>query len=154
MVSKNKIIIVSIAMGLLVGFIDAVLDYSFFYEGAFLDLLILNVPNHEIYIRAIILAVFLLFGSALSVTVDRLQRANRDKQELIHELQQALTDIKKLSGFLPICASCKKIRDDTGYWNQIETYIRDHSEAEFTHSLCPECVHTLYPEVEIPRADS
>lgn len=63
------------------------------------------------------------------------------------ELQEALAKIKTLSGLLPICASCKKIRDDKGYWNRIETYISDHSEAEFSHSICPECTKKLYPEL-------
>ena len=62
-----------------------------------------------------------------------------------HNLQIALTDVKKLSGFFPICANCKKIRDDQGYWNQIEEYIREHSEAGFTHSICPGCAKKLYP---------
>ncbi len=61
------------------------------------------------------------------------------------ELQTALENVKKLSGLLPICSSCKKIRDDAGYWNQIEVYIRDHSEAEFSHGICPECASKLYP---------
>jgi len=64
-----------------------------------------------------------------------------------HKLQIALNDVKKLSGFFPICASCKKIRDDQGYWNQIEEYIREHSEAKFTHSICPECTKKLYPDM-------
>ncbi len=62
------------------------------------------------------------------------------------QLQKALSEVKQLSGFLPICASCKNIRDDKGYWNQIESYIRDHSEAEFSHSICPDCAKKLYPE--------
>jgi PAS domain S-box-containing protein len=62
------------------------------------------------------------------------------------KLQDALAKIKTLSGLLPICAACKKIRDDKGYWNQIEVYIRDHSEADFSHSICPECAKKLYPE--------
>ena len=61
-------------------------------------------------------------------------------------LLQALSEVKALSGLLPICASCKKIRDDKGYWNQIESYIRDHSEADFSHSICPDCAKKLYPE--------
>lgn len=61
-------------------------------------------------------------------------------------LKEAMDEVKILSGFLPICASCKKIRDDKGYWNQIETFIREHSEAEFSHSICPECAQKLYPE--------
>ena len=70
---------------------------------------------------------------------DDLAQANR-------QLQLSLQKIKTLSGFLPICASCKKIRDDKGYWNKIESYIAQHSEAEFSHGLCPECARKLYPQ--------
>ena len=69
----------------------------------------------------------------------------KEKEQLISELQEALAKVKTLSGLLPICSSCKKIRDDKGYWNQIETYIRQRSEAEFTHSICPKCAKMLYP---------
>ncbi len=62
------------------------------------------------------------------------------------ELEEALSKVKILSGFLPICASCKKIRDDSGYWNQIEGYIREHSDVEFSHSICPDCAEKLYPD--------
>ena len=65
-----------------------------------------------------------------------------------NELQKALSEIKTLSGLLPICASCKKIRDDKGYWNQIELYIRDRSEAEFSHRICPLCAEKLYGHLE------
>lgn len=63
------------------------------------------------------------------------------------ELQTRLKEIKTLSGLLPICASCKKIRDDKGYWNQIEDYITTHSDAQFSHSVCPQCCKKLYPEL-------
>ena len=69
----------------------------------------------------------------------------KQKEKLISELQEALAKVKTLSGLLPICSSCKKIRDDKGYWKQIETYIRQHSEADFTHSICPKCAKMLYP---------
>ena len=69
----------------------------------------------------------------------------REKERLIGELQEALAKVKTLSGLLPICSSCKKIRDDKGYWNQIETYIRQRSEADFTHGICPTCAKRLYP---------
>lgn len=62
------------------------------------------------------------------------------------ELEAALARVKTLHGLLPICASCKKIRDDHGYWQQVEVFIRDHSEADFTHGLCPECLIKIYPE--------
>jgi hypothetical protein len=78
---------------------------------------------------------------------DRYQ-TEAERDQLIQELQQALASVKSLSGLLPICASCKKIRDDQGYWKQVEAYISSHSEATFTHGLCPECFHTLYPEFE------
>ena len=65
------------------------------------------------------------------------------------ELEEALSQVKTLSGMLPICASCKKIRNDQGYWEQIEQYIGEHSEAVFTHGICPDCVKRLYPDVSL-----
>jgi AmiR/NasT family two-component response regulator len=77
----------------------------------------------------------------------QLRQLNAELQARNQELQQALAKVKTLSGMLPICASCKKIRDDQGYWQQVEEYIQEHSEAEFTHGICPECVRKLYPEL-------
>ncbi len=77
---------------------------------------------------------------------DRIQ-AEKERERLIQELQQAMTNVKALSGLLPICASCKKIRDDEGYWKQIESYISAHSEAEFSHGICPDCLKKLYPDI-------
>lgn len=65
------------------------------------------------------------------------------------KFEEALEKIKTLSGMLPICSLCKKIRDDKGYWNQIEAYIHKHSDAEFTHSICPKCAKKLYPDIDI-----
>lgn len=65
----------------------------------------------------------------------------------MQDLNEALSQVKTLSGFLPICMHCKKIRDDSGYWNQIESYIRKHSEAEFSHSICKECAEKHYPDM-------
>jgi len=81
----------------------------------------------------------------LTDITERLE-AERALQAEHDRLLHALSEVKALSGLLPICASCKKIRDDTGYWNQIETYIRDHSEADFSHGICPDCAKKLYPE--------
>ena len=66
----------------------------------------------------------------------------------IEELGQALEEIKTLRGILPICANCKKIRDDHGYWQQVEVYVHDHTDAQFSHGLCPECIHKLYPDMD------
>jgi membrane protein implicated in regulation of membrane protease activity len=70
----------------------------------------------------------------------------QERERLIAELQEALSGIRTLKGMLPICSSCKKIRDDKGYWNQIEAYVSEHTEAEFTHGICPECAKKLYPK--------
>ncbi len=75
------------------------------------------------------------------------KRAEAEREKLIQELQEALANIKTLSGLIPICASCKKIRDDMGYWNRIESYIEKHSTAAFSHGICPECAKKLYPEI-------
>lgn len=74
------------------------------------------------------------------------KRAEQEREALIEELRNALAQVKTLSGLLPICAACKRIRDDNGYWRQIEAYIGEHSEAEFSHGICPECARRLYPE--------
>ena len=66
-------------------------------------------------------------------------------EKTTQRLQGALDDIKTLEGLLPMCANCKNIRDDDGYWQQVEVYIRQHSRAEFSHSICPKCAHQLYP---------
>ncbi len=85
-------------------------------------------------------------GTIRDITERR--RIEEERERLILELQEAISQVKTLSGLLPICASCKKIRDDNGYWRQIESYIKDHSEAEFSHSICPDCVKKLYPELK------
>ena len=86
-------------------------------------------------------------ASAIARDITAGKRAEGERERLIEELKDALSKVKTLSGLIPICASCKKIRDDSGYWNQIESYIKEHSQAEFSHGICPECVQKLYPEV-------
>jgi len=263
----RKAFIISIALGLLVWFLDALLDYLFFYQNhpGFTALLITDVPPHELYIRSCALILFILFGFIISSVLKQYERsdtryrnifnnvipicitdnyfsiisANKSYQEifgrtanalgqlkcydsrpgsrcrteacplvqirnegksfytceatkeekdgnkryfivsatpyldnennrigiietfqditprrlleeerekLIASLRESRDQVKTLRGFLPICSSCKKIRDDKGYWNQIESYIKEHSEAEFSHSICPACAEKLYGE--------
>ncbi len=78
---------------------------------------------------------------------ERLDEELTRRKKLIVQLEEAMADVKKLSGLLPICASCKKIRDDKGSWQHLESYIADHSEADFSHGICPECFKKLYPEM-------
>jgi len=86
--------------------------------------------------------------------ITRRKRIEEERRKLIYDLQDALTKIKRLQGLLPICASCKKIRDDKGYWNELEAYISDHSEAEITHGFCPDCLKNLYGVVLEEDTDS
>ncbi len=87
-----------------------------------------------------------IFGELAAIALQ-----NSRSIELLNEktasLEKALAEARTLRGLLPICASCKKIRDDKGYWNQIESYIKEHSLAEFSHGICPECAKRLYPEL-------
>ncbi len=104
--------------------------------GAYL----MKLPRPREIERAITIAVA-RFGDMMV-----LRNLNADLQARNKELQEALAKVKILSGMLPICANCKKIRDDKGYWQDVAVYIRDHSEAEFSHGLCPDCAKELYPD--------
>lgn len=76
-----------------------------------------------------------------------LQLANDEKEILIQNLQTALAEVKTLEGFLPICANCHSIRNDEGFWEQVEKYIQERTEAQFSHSICPDCLKELYPTI-------
>ena len=83
------------------------------------------------------------------VTVKARVKTHIQLNDTLQDLQTALSEVKTLRGFLPICSYCKKIRDDKGYWNQIESYIQEHSDAEFSHSVCRECAKKYYPDMDI-----
>lgn len=109
--------------------------------GAYL----IKPPNELELERAITIAV------ARFEDMMELRELNTQLQTRNSELQAALDKVKQLSGLLPICANCKKIRDDDGYWQDVAVYIRDHSEAEFSHGVCPDCMQELYADF-LPNA--
>ncbi len=86
---------------------------------------------------------------ALRVEINERKLAEQEREKLIFDLRKALSEVKQLSGLLPICSFCKKIRDDKGYWNQIETYISEKSDAQFSHGICQKCAEKHYPDLEI-----
>ena len=92
-------------------------------------------------------------ASTVALDISKRKKEEAEWLRLIRELTEALAHVKTLSGLLPICASCKKIRDDQGYWQQVETYISAHSDADFTHGICPDCVKRLYPESQVKSAE-
>ncbi len=77
------------------------------------------------------------------------RRAEEEKDRAITTLQKAILKINTLKGLLPICAACKRVRDAKGNWRSVESYVSEHSEADFTHDICPECAGKLYPDVDI-----
>jgi PAS domain S-box-containing protein len=93
-------------------------------------------------------------ASTIARDISGRKRAEREREHLVSELQAASRDVKTLSGLLPICTHCKKIRDDKGYWSQIELYVRDHSNANFTHGICPECAERFFNDLSKDDLDS
>ncbi len=86
-----------------------------------------------------------LLSRVIKYAIER-KKILEEREGLILELRESLAKIKTLKGLIPICSGCKKVRDDRGFWEQVEAYIRGHSEAEFSHGLCPDCARRLYPE--------
>ncbi|HCY85577.1 MAG TPA: hypothetical protein DHV36_10620 [Desulfobacteraceae bacterium] len=110
-----------------------------------------KLPQWAVYVMffgffAIVISV--LWVRTLSSHIKKRQKTEREKERLIVKLQNALTEIKTLQGIVPICAKCKNIRDDRGYWNLLETYIEQHSDASFSHGLCPDCTEKMYGNQE------
>lgn len=85
-------------------------------------------------------------NNALIEIQQQLEQKTVDLEKLNQNLLQALAEVKTLSGLLPICAHCKKIRDDDGYWNQIESYMAKRTDVEFTHGICPDCAKKFFPD--------
>ncbi|WP_153306675.1 transporter substrate-binding domain-containing protein [Desulfogranum japonicum] len=94
------------------------------------------------------LGIFYKWNRQLAREIEDRKKAEQEKEQLITDLTSALEEIKTLRGILPICSHCKRIRDDKGYWTRIETYIAQHSEADFSHSICPACYNELYSKEE------
>jgi hypothetical protein len=101
-------------------------------------------------ISYVLTGIFLgLFSWFLASNMVRRKQAEVKREKLIEKLQKALEEVKILSGLLPICMHCKKIRDDSGYWKQIETYIHEHTEAQFSHGICEDCAKEHYPDYDL-----
>jgi hypothetical protein len=123
-----KIISTSILVGIIIYVIDSYID-AYLVDGDFIQELI--YPNLiELVERGMFVFLSFLVGIYASNLIMKLRKANEE--------------IKTLNGLLPICASCKKIRDKNDNWQQVEVYIRDRSEVEFSHGICPECMEKLY----------
>ncbi|MDA8138755.1 MAG: hypothetical protein M0036_08880 [Desulfobacteraceae bacterium] len=117
--------------------------------------LVLGAPIRGLIGLFVVFMLPVVVGAVTAIRLGVLQRKQFallcETEKINKDLQKALSENKELSGLLPICSSCKKIRNDGGYWEQIEGYIRDHSKAEFSHGLCPDCAIKLYPDLYRPK---
>jgi hypothetical protein len=123
------------------------------FNGAFE--VYVNVTEQMQRLKALFWRSYIIFSIVICILLIlivvfsfRMDKAAKERENIILELQDALAEVITLRGIIPICSSCKKVRDDKGYWNQIESYIRDHSKADFSHSICPECAKKLYPDLK------
>jgi len=132
--SANRLLELSLAVGGLWSVFRGI--YTPWFESSHADLLLSSPVQGASLLIYTVTFIALCFG--LSVL---------NSQRVEYDLSRANDEVKVLKGIIPICAACKKIRDDKGYWTQVESYIRSHSEAEFSHGLCPDCVKKLYPEL-------
>jgi hypothetical protein len=146
-ITRNAMLFTGLCLGVAFWFVEALIHALVFYHAPFIDEVVHPDP-HEIWMRSFIVCLFIGFGFFAQCVVNSRKRAEEGQKQLVSELKEAMAEVKRLSGLLPICSSCKKIRDDKGYWNQLEAYIRDHSEVEFSHGICPECEKKLYSELK------
>ena len=157
MATKRKIILQYSLIGASVG-------YFFFHPLVMLLSFLMSVRDAPLYmtnataISTVIMRSFsidmlpwslsfTLFNAVIGLYYGILKYRKLEREELITSLQKALEEVKTLSGLLPICAWCKKIRSDEGYWQNIEAYLKSHSELDFTHGICSECAQKEYPDL-------
>ena len=139
------------------GYLFAITILSIFFSEAFVMLILSYLPSTSLFkvalLDATVLSIILfpvLFFFVLRPMQNYLIKRTlieKEKEKLIEQLNKTLAEIKVLKGIIPICASCKKVRTDQGFWQQVEIYIRDHSEAKFSHGICPDCKDKLYPNL-------
>lgn len=126
-----------------------ILVYLFSSQVDILERIVKFSQAHENYELDELITVAIFLAFALIIFIGRrmkeFQIASQLMQKKNKKLEEAIAEIKQLKGIIPICASCKMIRDDDGYWHQVEVYVKEHSDAEFSHGLCTDCVEKLYP---------
>ncbi len=141
--SGLSLIWVGVLLSAVFWLVEALVHTVAFHEGSYTANLLPHDPN-EWWMRSLAVFLFIVFGFYAQLMHGRLKQSEAEKAKLQKQLEDSLT--KVLSGFIPICANCKKIRDDKGCWNPIEGYIQSHSDAQFSHGVCPKCMMMLYSD--------
>lgn len=128
--------------------LESFIHSSVFHEGEFLENIFPREPN-ELWMRLLVSCLLIALGLYGHSSITKLKNSEEERLRLERELEESLT--KLLSGFVPICANCKDIREDSGTWIQIEGYIQKHSDVKFSHGICQKCAKLLYPEYGIKK---
>ena len=123
------------------------------------DSIVINEPSsfydfyrkNKIYVLGISLVFLIIIVAVMSAALIKISSLSRERKLLVADLSDSIKRIKRIDGLLPICAVCKKIRNDKGYWEQVEDYIKEHSDADFSHSLCRDCANKLYPDFDFEK---
>lgn len=126
------------------------------------DSIVINEPSsfydfyrkNKIYVLGISLVFLIIIVAIMTAALIKISSLSRERKLLVADLSDSIKRIKRIDGLLPICAVCKKIRNDKGYWEQVEDYIKEHSDADFSHSLCRDCANKLYPDFDFEAEDN
>ena len=157
--AEKKIELTKVSAGLFTkpGYLLAITILSIFLSEAFVMLILSYLPSTSLFNVALLDATVLsiiVFPMLLLLVLRPMQNylnqkalMEKEREKLIEQLNNTISEIKVLKGIIPICASCKNVRTDQGFWEQVEVYVRDHSEAKFSHSICPDCKEKLYPNI-------
>jgi len=145
--ARNKFIFLAFLVAISLWLIEVTLHVVVFRTGNFTEEIFGLHDLNELWMRIIIVIVVMSAGVISQRMANKITLSYEKERETTEKLEASIKEVKLLQGILPICASCKNIRDDKGYWSQVESYITDHSEAKFSHSICPDCAKKLYPEI-------
>jgi len=131
------VLVIFISEALVMGVLDYLQPLAS-YQEMLIDATLLSIITFP--------SIYILVFRPMQMHISKYRQAERQKEELIKELQNALDEVKTLKGIIPICSSCKSMRDDKGYWQKVESYIQNHSDAVFSHGLCHDCIRKIYPD--------
>lgn len=141
-INENLFVWISVALAIVFWLLESVLHVVIFQHEP--DFILMPADLNELWLRGLVCGLFIAFGFYARHNLLKLHKAQAEREAFRKKLEESLT--KVLSGYLSICAECKKIHDNEGNWIQVESYVRDHTEAQFSHSLCPDCSKKLYPD--------
>jgi len=135
-----------VGMAIFFWLLETVMHVFVFRLGSFSSQFLPLDDTNEMWMRSLICLLFIGFGAHIQSLTNRRLLLEEQREALIKDLERSLEEIKALRGIFPICAHCKKIRNDKGYWEAVETYFHKHQQFEFTHSICPDCIRDHYPD--------